>query len=298
VTGPIVVIGDVLIDELVDGGGSTSVPGGSALNVAVGLAVLGVPAVLVGMIGDDDDGRSIRTYLETWAVPFVATIGPFGTGRATSGRKAGEPSYRFNRASVERRINLDRAQMEQFGDARVIAISGFPFDRHDQVDQLLELVGLSPGILAIDPNPRAELITDLGAYRANLERLAASAALIKLSDEDAELLYGQPLADVIQRFLPLVSVAVLATEGRNGASLHARDSIDARQIMRDPRPIVDTMGAGDATFAVTLAALADTDGTTRPDWPTVLEVAMSTAAETIRHPGALLRRHPNENAGR
>jgi len=99
---------------------------------------------------------------------------------------------------------------------------------------------------------------------------------------------------VIDRYLSLVSLAVLATTGARGASLHTRRSIDSRGIVHDPRPIVDTMGAGDATFAVALAALARAEPGTSIDWPSVLDVAMSTAAETIRHPGALLRRHPGE----
>ena len=290
----VVVIGDVLIDELVDEREFHSVPGGSALNVAVGLAVLGVPSALVGMIGDDADGRRIRAYLDDWGVPLLATIGPRGTGRAISGRSGGEPTYRFTRASVERRIRVDPPVAALVADAGVVAISGFPFDRDDQVDGLIGLIGRSGALVAVDPNPRSGMIVDRDAFRAGLERVAATAALIKLSDEDAQLLYGQPLDLVIDRYLSLVSLAVLATTGARGASLHTRSSVDARGIVHDPRPIVDTMGAGDATFAVALAALARAEPGTSIDWPSVLDAAMSTAAETIRHPGALLRRHPGE----
>jgi len=290
----VVVIGDVLIDELVDERESHSVPGGSALNVAVGLAVLGVPSTLVGMIGDDADGRRIRAYLDDWAVPLMATIGPLGTGRAISGRSGGEPTYRFTRASVERRIRVDPPVAGLIAGAGVVAISGFPFDRDDQVDELIGLLGRSGALVAVDPNPRSGMIVDRDAFRAGLERVAATAALIKLSDEDAHLLYGRPLDLVIDRYLSLVSLAVLATTGARGASLHTRNSVDARGIVHDPRPIVDTMGAGDATFAVALAALARAEPGTSIDWPSVLDIAMSTAAETIRHPGALLRRHQGE----
>jgi len=290
----VVVIGDVLIDELVDDLSSSSVPGGSALNVAVGLSVLGVPSTLVGMIGDDADGDRIRAYLDEWGVPLLATISPLGTGRAISGRRGGEPTYRFTRPSVERRIRIDAALADLTAAADVVAISGFPFDRADQVDELLDLIGQSRALVAIDPNPRTGMMVDRSAFRAGLERVAASAALVKLSEEDAALLYEQPLDLVIDRYLSLVSLAVLATAGARGASLHTRDSIEARDIVPDHRPIVDTMGAGDATFAVALAALAAAPSTSSIDWPRVLDLAMSTAAETIRHPGALLRRHPVE----
>ena len=293
-TVPIVVIGDVLIDEMREGGRSTSVPGGSALNVAVGLAVLGTPSVLVGMIGDDDDGRTIRAYLAEWGVALVPTLGPHGTARAISDRRGGEPSYRFNRASIEREIRVDDALRELISDAAVIAISGYPFDRSHQVDQLRGLLAGSSAVVAIDPNPRQGMLVDRDAFRVHLEQVAASAALVKVSEEDAALLYEEPLEAVVERYLPLVSMAVLATAGERGATLHTRESVDSRPIVPDPRPIVDTMGAGDATFAVVLKALSATGPTDSPDWPLVLETAMLAAAETIRHPGALLRRHPDQ----
>jgi len=289
----IVVIGDVLIDEMREGGRATSVPGGSALNVAVGLAVLGTPSVLVGMIGDDDDGRVIRGYLDEWGVSLVPTLGPHGTGRAISDRRGGEPSYRFNRASVERGILIDDALGDLVSDAELIAISGFPFDNAAQVDGLRNLLAGSAAPVAIDPNPRRGLLADLDGYRAGLEQAAASAVLVKLSDEDAELLYREPIDAVVARYLGLGSMAVLATRGEHGASLHTRLSSVSRPIVADARPIVDTMGAGDATFAVTLQALSNAGQGGPGDWSTVLETAMLTAAETIRHPGALLQLHPD-----
>lgn len=42
-TASVPVLGDVLVDELRTPAGSVDVAGGSALNVAVGLVVLGVP---------------------------------------------------------------------------------------------------------------------------------------------------------------------------------------------------------------------------------------------------------------
>ncbi|MBO9627294.1 MAG: hypothetical protein J7484_13095, partial [Microbacterium sp.] len=49
----VVVIGDALVDEVVVDGTTTRHPGGSALNVAIGLAIPGVPATLLTSIGED-----------------------------------------------------------------------------------------------------------------------------------------------------------------------------------------------------------------------------------------------------
>lgn len=286
-TSRVVVIGDALIDELIDPSGSTCVPGGSALNVAVGLAVLGIPAILIGMVGEDADGETIREYLRSWDVQLIATRSARGTGRAVSDRRDGEPTYRFNEASRERRIDFDAPAIQAIREADLVAVSGFPFDRSDQVEGLSAALTGSAALLAIDPNPRSGLLHDVQLFRHNLERMAGSATLVKLGDDDAELLHWRPLGPVAEGYLGIGTQVVLATAGPQGASILGADIAENRPIVTDARPVIDTMGAGDATFAVALAALA-TDGATT-DWGAVLDQAMAVASETIRHPGALLR---------
>ena len=79
-TAPVVVIGDALIDELRDDSGVREFVGGAALNVAVGLTRLGVPATLIAMVGDDEAGAHIRSYLEDYGVALIATPSTHGLG--------------------------------------------------------------------------------------------------------------------------------------------------------------------------------------------------------------------------
>ena len=85
----IVVVGDALIDEMRDGTRSVDAPGGSALNVAAGLAILGVPATLVAMIGADADGRTLTEHLTGYGVDVLSSPSALGTGRAISDRSNG-----------------------------------------------------------------------------------------------------------------------------------------------------------------------------------------------------------------
>ncbi|MEO8093382.1 MAG: PfkB family carbohydrate kinase [Pseudolysinimonas sp.] len=285
----VVVVGDVLIDELVDETGSRSFPGGSALNVAVGLAILGTPTTLVGMVGDDADGEMIRSYLAEWGVEAVLTLGPDGTGRALSDRRGGEPTYRFNQASKDRSIVFDESVREAFSSASIVAISGFPFDDAEQVELLTETLKQSGAAVAIDPNPRSGLMRDRESFRANLEKVASSALLLKLGEEDAMLLYEMSLSSTISRLRLRLGSDILATEGKGGASVYSATFSIHRPIAQVPSAIVDTMGAGDATFAVVLHALAARSTLSPKGWYRVLDEAMLVAARTIRHPGALLR---------
>src|SRR3954468_24307679 len=59
------VVGESLVDIVVPPDGTpTLAPGGSPLNVAVGLARLGALTELVTEIGDDDLGRIIEIHLD------------------------------------------------------------------------------------------------------------------------------------------------------------------------------------------------------------------------------------------
>lgn len=102
-TASVLVLGDVLVDELWTSAGSVDVAGGSALNVAVGLAVLGVPAVLAGVVGEDESGDLLRRHAAEHGVTLLTTTAPLGTGRAVSDRTAGEPRYSFLRPLVPAR---------------------------------------------------------------------------------------------------------------------------------------------------------------------------------------------------
>lgn len=285
-TARVVVIGDALIDELVDDEGTTHIVGGSALNVAVGLRILGVEAALVAMIGDDVDGALIRAHLADHGVELLPTITPGGTGVARSERVDGEPRYSFSDSMVARALDFDEAQRAAIADADVVAISGFPFDVPEQFALLADAVAGRP-LVAVDPNPRTGLLHDANAFRDALESFGGTAHLLKLGDDDARMLWGEPVADVAPRLLARYPY-VLATEGGDGASIRIGDARWRHPTLVSPDAVVDTMGAGDSVFASVLAEVAR-DGIGEVDWFDALAHAMAVAAATIAHPGALLR---------
>ncbi|NQX12120.1 hypothetical protein HQQ80_10835 [Microbacteriaceae bacterium VKM Ac-2855] len=284
----VLVIGDVLIDEMRTPLGSVDVPGGSALNVAVGLAVLGVPSVLAAMVGDDAAGSALRAHLHSHGVPLLATAAPRGTGRAVSDRTDGEPRYSFSDASRSRTILPTDALRDVAARADLIVVSGFPFDDPAELATLLSLIPRGAR-LAIDANPRPGLLRDRAAFAEGLLGIAAGAVLVKLGAEDAELVFGVSLSSATTRVLAAGADTVLETAGAQGASLvtaHERWSVPVAAV---PGRVVDTMGAGDATFATVVEELAASGGHRVHHPRAVLTRAMSVAAATIRSSGGLLR---------
>jgi fructokinase len=285
-----VVVGDALIDELRDDKGVREFVGGAALNVAVGLSRLDVPATLIAMVGDDEAGEHIRSYLHDFSVELIATTGPHGSSRAVSTRSGGgEPTYVFNDAAKARRIRFGEAERAAIAEASVVAVSCFPFDDVAQTLEFSEAVRDAGTRLAIDPNPRSGMLSDRAEFVRGFEALATGAALVKVGEDDATLLYGEPLDALRARLVDLGVAAVLATQGSAGAAIEAGTDVVTRPISVLPGRIVDTMGGGDAAFATTVAGLLDEAPEDADGWAALLERAMDVAAATCRFEGALLR---------
>lgn len=173
-------------------------------------------------------------------------------------------------------------------------MSCFPFDDAAQVSALTAAVATLERRLIIDPNPRAGMLHDTAAFCAGFGRVAARSLLSKIGDDDAALLYGTSLETLRRRLLHDGSRVVIATAGRDGANITTADGISVTEpIVSLPGPVIDTMGAGDATLASVVASLL-TDGVPADavGWRAVLARAMSIAAATCRHEGAQLRLPP------
>ncbi|WP_139415557.1 carbohydrate kinase family protein [Agromyces laixinhei] len=302
----VTVIGDALIDELRTPHGAREFVGGAALNVAVGLALLGERVTLVAMLGDDEPATRIRSFLKDYGVRLVESPSTYGTSRAISDRTAGEPRYEFNEAAQRRRIRFDDATRAAIDVADLVVVSCFPFDDADQAAELHAAIS-RPGVrLAIDGNPRAGMLHDRDAFLANFTAAARDAMLVKLGGDDAELLIGAPLAEFVGRLRApadgesttaeradasaLRTPAILATAGREGAIVYDDGHEVHADIVDLPGPVVDTMGAGDATLAAVVHHIA-VHGVrhTAAGWADALADAMTIAAATVRHEGATLR---------
>ena len=289
----VTVIGDALIDELRDPRGAREVIGGAALNVAVGLALLGEQATLVAMLGDDEPATRIRAYLRDYGVRLVESPSEHGTSRAVSDRTDGEPRYEFNEAAQRRRIRFDDATRAAIDEADLVVVSCFPFDDAGQYAALVEAIPVPDDRVVVDGNPRAGMMTDRAAFLANFEDFASRSLLAKVGDEDADLLLDDSLGAFVERLRGTGGSsrgAILATAGREGATVYAGGTSVHADILTLPGPVIDTMGAGDATLAAVVHHIAACGmPATAAAWATALHEAMAIAAATVRHEGALLR---------
>lgn len=284
----VVVVGDALIDEIRDATGVRELVGGAALNVAVGLRRLGARVTLIAMVGADAAGDHIRGYLTDHGVALIESPSELGSSRAIVQRAAnGEPQYVFNEAAQRRSIRYSDAARAAISDAALVAVSCFPFDVEAEVAALSDAIG--DARLVIDPNPRAGMLRSRAEFVRGFETLAARAELVKVGADDAALLYDGDLDALRRRLRDLGAGTVLATAGADGAVLEYDAGELTAPIAVLPGPIVDTVGAGDATLAAVTDGLVACHPASDAEWQRLLDRAMAIAAATVRSEGGLLR---------
>lgn len=262
-------------------------PGGAALNLAVGLARLGLASQLVTRLGADRHGFLIERYLREEGVEIFNAPNVDFTGVAFSRRIDGEPVYEFNPVMFRRRIAFTDQVIAAMRAAAAVAVNSFPFDDASQTDILVAALGQATGLVVVDPNPRPLLIANMASYREGAEKAMAAAGLVKLSDEDIGHFYGGDRRATVERLFGLGVETVLLTHGRDGASLHRRSGATLSvPIARTEKPVIDTMGAGDATLATVIAFIIREGMPQSPEaWRNCLAAAMRVAAATCANPG-------------
>jgi fructokinase len=224
---PIVTIGDGIIDAVkLSDSPPTLYPGGAGLNLAVGLARLGIASVLAARIGLDRNGFRLMRYLREEGIELINTPNADFTGVATSRRRGGEPSYDFTPSLYRRRIAFNSTLLKAIAEAPAIGVNSFSYADTKQADALSEALSRVTGLKILDPNPRPRLIADLEAFREGFERTIRTATLVRLSGEDAKLLYGREDDGVAESLFERGVEIVLLTRGKLGASLASSPARD------------------------------------------------------------------------
>jgi fructokinase len=282
----VLVIGEALVDIThAPGRAPTELPGGSPMNVAVGLARLGVPTTLAAHVGDDASGERIRRHLSDSGVRLeaVGSVGPTATATARLD-ETGHATYEFD-------LRWDPAELpdpDPYALMHVGSIGSWMTPGAAAVAELVTVARAAGVPVSFDPNVRPALAADLEAVRQRVRALATAATIVKLSDEDAATLDGDA-ESVVDNLAALGPSLVAMTRGSAGS--HLRSGPTRVDVPAGSVTMADTIGAGDSWMAGLLAGIVSEGWPTRAeyaadelDW--LGRLAGATAAITCSRPGA------------
>jgi len=190
----IALTGEALIDFTASEAGALAFlghEGGSPLNTAVACARLGQPTGFLTQLSTDLFGERLMAFLARNGVDTRFIL-----------RSAAPSTLAF----VERTPQTNRYAFYTHGSAdatwapeplpqlpaecRFLHFGSISLLQEPAATHIAELVAANAGrcVIVFDPNVRPSLIPDMAAYRARVTEWFALADLVKLSDEDAELL--------------------------------------------------------------------------------------------------------------
>jgi fructokinase len=295
----IVVAGEALVD-MVPVGDDELTPlapklGGGPYNVAVALGRLDVPTSFLSRVSTDHFGEQLIKRLHGSNVRTdLVQRGHENTTLAVVGlAEDGSARYAFYVEGTADRLVEDPAALP--ADAKAVSFG------------TLSLV-LEPGasvyetvlrreskrlLTALDPNIRAGLIDDPGAYRKRFRSWLPDVGLLKLSVEDAQWLAEEDdVIEIARTWISQGPAAVVLTKGGDGLSvITATGQVDVPPVKVD---VVDTIGAGDTVQGALLAWLHDHDALSvekvralsSDEWTDALTYAGAAAAITCSRAGA------------
>ncbi len=268
----VICLGETLIDLLANQLGRslteveswTPYSGGAPTNVACGLVKLGTPTALIGCLGNDEFGTNLTqilteigvdlTYLQTH--PSAPTRQIYVTrsidgDRTFAGFLHDIPTDRFADAFLA----ADRITESLFVTAQLLAIGtislAYP-DSYRATYRALELARQFHLKVFIDINWRPMFWDDIDRAKVEIYEVLNRADFIKMSDEEAQWLYGSIDPQIVHQRLPNCQ-GIFITAGAKGCDYLLADR--AGFVPSFDVTAIDTTGAGDSFVAACIHQL-------------------------------------------
>lgn len=247
------IIGEVLFDQFPDG---QRVLGGAPFNVAWNLQGFGLSPLFVSAVGADDEGREIRERMESWgmATDGLQTVAGAPTGSVEVTFSGGQPSYEI---LDQRAYDFIEAAHVPTAECGLLYTGSLAFRNEPSRSTIERLMSTSGLPRFVDVNIRQPWFD-----RGWLPILLGGARWAKLNDDELRWITGRDLTgddELLAAARELLQIhggqCYWITRGGDGAM--AVDSAGRSAFARapEPDPMVDTVGAGDAFAAATIAGL-------------------------------------------
>lgn len=297
----IVTIGEILIDLTQTGYNQQNIPmyaanpGGAPANVAVAASRLGADTAFVGMVGSDGFGTYLAQVLEENGVSTQGLrVGQGATTLAVVSVSAqGERSFQFMRGA-DANLTADQVDRDLIAGAGIVHFGSVSLTADPARTATLHAVELAKeqGVtVSYDPNYRAALWESQDQAVEWMRRPLSSVDILKLSDEEMELLSGSNDPEMCSQVMAGKGISlVLITLGSEGVFYRLGEHTGV--VPGVPTKVADTNGAGDTFFGAVLSRLSRRaqgalEGLTKEELEEILTFANRAASVTCSRSGAI-----------
>lgn len=247
------VVGEALTDCSLRGDEVTETPGGSPLNVAIGMGRLGHRVVLATRVGPDSRGQAIIQHAQESGVDLIEGVSGLPRTSTASATIAedGSASYEFD---LLWDITPDMVPNHSFAHLHTGSIGATLEPGGTGVLEIVRQQREAGASISYDPNVRPSIMGEPGLVRDRIEEIIGLSQIVKASDEDIAWLYpGVSLEDVLRSWRGKGASLVVMTKGAEGVTAWAGDQTVSRPTQATS--VADTIGAGDSFMSGLLVAL-------------------------------------------
>ncbi|MFI9582626.1 carbohydrate kinase [Streptomyces sp. NPDC052236] len=254
----VTVLGECVADAFAEPGGTSNelalrvLPGGGPANTAVALARLGTPARFLARLSGDVFGRLFRAHLEASGVDLSSAVQAAepSTLAVAELDAEGQAAFSFHaQATADWQWTTAELAGVDLSDSVCVHTGSLALVQEPGAAAVEDfLAAAAPGAtISIDPNVRP-LLVHPDVYRARLAYWCGLADVLRLSEDDLELLLPQtPPEQACDIWHAAGARLVVITRGADGALA----SLDGEriQVPAVPTRVADTVGAGDSFTA-------------------------------------------------
>ncbi|KOG63426.1 MULTISPECIES: carbohydrate kinase family protein [Streptomyces] len=254
----ITVLGECVADAFVESASASSelalrvLPGGGPANTAVALARLGTPARFLARLSGDVFGRMFRARLEASGVDlsYAVPAAESSTLAVAELDARGQAAFSFHaEATADWQWTNEELAGVDLSETACVHTGSLALVREPGAAAVEEFLATASSLatVSIDPNVRPLLVRP-AVYRARLRRWCGLADVLRLSEDDLELLLpGTPPEQACDTWHAAGTRLVVITRGADGALV----SLDGERLRLPAMAtrVVDTVGAGDSFTA-------------------------------------------------
>ena len=268
----VVALGELLIDFTYVGTSDNQMrlfeqnPGGAPANVLCALSHFGHKVAFIGKVGDDMHGAFLKETLEKEQIDTGGLIKDpdhFTTLAFVNVDAIGNRFFSFARKpGADTCLTTEELNREMLTNTKIFHVGSLSLTAEPARDATIEAIKTARkagALISYDPNYRASLWSSEKEAVKQMRSLLPVVDLMKLSDEEVELLTGE--RDVRKAALKLNNMGiriVAVTCGGNGAIIAWNN-----EIIESPSfhvSVKDTTGAGDCFLAGFAASLLAGEG--------------------------------------
>ena len=256
-------IGHHVSNSLLDAQDFRRYQGGSPANMATNMARLGNKAALVSCVGNDSIGRYLTRQIEESGVDtqFISIDPLEPTSIVLVSRTAGTPDFVAYR-NADCQLKPSQLPDSLLGQAQLFHTTCFALSRQPAQDTIVDAAKRAQAAgcqVTIDANYAPSIWPDRQQAWRVLTDYCSAGALVKISEDDAERLYGEPQRPerILDDFHQMGASVICLTLGPNGSYVSYEGGQKQIQIPGRKIDVVDVTGAGDAYWAGFLTAYLD-----------------------------------------